>query len=72
MHIGRVLEMAESSSDKYVYENKIAEWFGGQIEPELVVPTPSVIPAAQIEDSELLRAAVELAWKDNDNEEAAS
>jgi hypothetical protein len=27
---GRVLEMAESSPDKFTYENKIAERFGGQ------------------------------------------
>jgi hypothetical protein len=44
IQLGRVLEMAESSSDKYVYENKIADRFGGQIELELVVPTPSTIP----------------------------
>ena len=50
MHIGRVLEMAESSTDKYAYENRIAERFGGQIELELVVPTPSVIPPAQTEE----------------------
>lgn len=31
MQLGRVLEMAESSSDKTVYENKVAERFGGQI-----------------------------------------
>jgi len=50
MHIGRVLEIAESSTDKYAYENRIAERFGGQIELELVVPTPSVIPPAQTEE----------------------
>jgi hypothetical protein len=30
MHIGRVLEMAESSTDKFAYESKITERFGGQ------------------------------------------
>ena len=40
----KLVEMAESSSDKYAYENKIAERFGGQKELELVVPTPSGIP----------------------------
>ena len=50
IHMGRVLEMAESSSDKYAYENRIAERFGGQTELELVVPTPSVIPPAQTEE----------------------
>jgi hypothetical protein len=46
MHMGRVLEMAESSTDKFEYENKIADRFGGQKEPELIVPMPSVIPPA--------------------------
>jgi hypothetical protein len=64
MHIGRVLEMAESSTDKYTYENKVAERFGGQIELELVVPTPSVIPPQQ--DDWLLEAATKLAWRDED------
>ena len=52
MHIGRVLEMAESSNDKYDYENKIAERFGGQTQLELVVPTPSGIPAPDIAPGE--------------------
>jgi hypothetical protein len=69
MHIGRVLEMAESSKDKFVYENKIAERFGGQKELELVVPTPSVIPP---DDDSLLAAATKMAWKDEDNKEAAN
>jgi hypothetical protein len=43
IQLGRVLEMAESSSDKYGYENKIAERFGGQKELELYVPTPSTV-----------------------------
>ncbi len=47
IQLGRVLEMAESSADKYAYENKIAERFGGQKELELVVPTPSGIPAPE-------------------------
>ena len=33
--------MAQSSADKYAYENKVAERFGGQTELELVVPTLS-------------------------------
>lgn len=69
MHIGRVLEMAESSKDKFAYENRIAERFGGQTELELVVPTPSVIPRAESEDfsdSPLLQAAEKLAWKDGE------
>ncbi|WP_316176539.1 MULTISPECIES: P63C domain-containing protein [unclassified Bradyrhizobium] len=44
IQLGRVLEMAESSPDKFVYENKIAERFGGQKELELYVPTPSTVP----------------------------
>jgi hypothetical protein len=43
IQLGRVLEMAESSPDKFIYENKIAERFGGQKELELVVPTPSTV-----------------------------
>jgi hypothetical protein len=70
IQLGRVLEMAESSSDKFVYENKIAERFGGQKELELIVPTPSVIPPA--EDADLLERAEKLAWKPEDNKEAAN
>jgi hypothetical protein len=42
------------ATHKYAYENRIAERFGGQIELELVVPTPSVIPAVP-EDDYLIR-----------------
>lgn len=42
MHIGRVLEMAESSSSKQEYEGKIVARFGGQQELELVVPSEQV------------------------------
>lgn len=38
MHIGRVLEMCESSSDRTSYERRITERFGGQTELELVIP----------------------------------
>jgi hypothetical protein len=51
MHMGRVLEMAESSSNRATYENKIVERFGGQQELELIVPAPPAsapeLPAAQ-------------------------
>jgi hypothetical protein len=40
IQLGRVLEMAESSRDKFTYENKIAERFGGQKELELVCAHP--------------------------------
>jgi hypothetical protein len=40
IQLGRVLEMAESSPDKFGYEKKIVERFGGQQEFELVVPPP--------------------------------
>jgi hypothetical protein len=40
IHLGRVLEMAESSQDRYTYERKIVQRFGGQQELELVVPVP--------------------------------
>jgi hypothetical protein len=58
MHMGRVLEMAESSTDKFEYENKIADRFGGQKELELIVPTPSVISPADIENDEFLKVGV--------------
>ena len=41
MHLGRVLEMAESSSDKDAYERRIIERFGGQQEFQFVIPGPS-------------------------------
>jgi hypothetical protein len=41
MQLGRILEMAESSTDKQAYENKIAERFGGQHELQLIAPNPS-------------------------------
>jgi hypothetical protein len=46
MQLGRVLEMAESSPDKYAYETKIVQRFGGQQELELVVPTPAIVSTA--------------------------
>jgi hypothetical protein len=45
MHLGRVLEMAESSTEARTYEKKIAERFGGQQELDLVVPPPALPPA---------------------------
>jgi hypothetical protein len=39
MQLGRVLEMAESSSDHRIYEGKITERFGGQSELELLAPS---------------------------------
>ncbi len=39
MHIGRVYEMAESSTTKQEYDAKIVARFGGQQELELVVPS---------------------------------
>ena len=38
MHIGRVLEMAESSTSRREYDGKIVTRFGGQQELELAVP----------------------------------
>jgi hypothetical protein len=38
IHMGRVLEMAESSSNSITYERKIGERFGGQQELDLVLP----------------------------------
>jgi hypothetical protein len=50
-HLGRVQEMAESSSNKYIYENKIAERFDGQKELELVVPAPSAILISEMQEA---------------------
>ena len=41
MHLGRILEMAESSPDYAIYERKVAERFGDQKELDLVLPTLS-------------------------------
>lgn len=38
IHMGRVLEMAESSPNSITYERKVAERFGGQQELNLVLP----------------------------------
>ena len=40
MHLGRVLEMAESSETKQEYERKIVTRFGGQPELDFVIPDP--------------------------------
>jgi hypothetical protein len=47
IHLGRVLEMAESSPDAATYEYKIAQRFGDQGELELVMPTmmPPSLPS---------------------------
>jgi hypothetical protein len=45
MHLGRVLEMAEDSSDLQTYERKIVDRFGGQPELDLVFSnSPSASP----------------------------
>jgi hypothetical protein len=38
MHLGRVLEMAESSKTRFEYQSKIIDRFGGRKELELVAP----------------------------------
>jgi hypothetical protein len=45
MHLGRVLEMAESSPNRDTYEQKIMERFGGERQLELPMPMPT--PAQQ-------------------------
>jgi hypothetical protein len=44
-HLGRVLEMAESSADKWEYESKIAQRFG--FEQQLELPMPLPVPRQQ-------------------------
>jgi hypothetical protein len=51
MHLGRVLEMAESSVTNVEYEQKIARRFGDQPELELVVPIPSIASSPPSEQS---------------------
>jgi hypothetical protein len=41
MHLGRVLEMSESSKTKVEYERRIVERFGGQQELDLIIPSPT-------------------------------
>jgi P63C domain len=53
IHIGRVLEMAESSADRQAYEKRIVERFGGQQELDLIVPPPpaSELPLPQYDEA---------------------
>jgi hypothetical protein len=51
MHLGRVLEMAESSPNKFTYEQRIIERFGGQHELELMVPRSSAPDEAPLPSS---------------------
>jgi hypothetical protein len=45
MHLGRVLEMAEASPNKEMYEKRITQRFGDQQELDLVVPSdPIALP----------------------------
>jgi len=41
MHLGRVLEMAESAKDRDEYERKIVQRFGAQQELAFMYPSPS-------------------------------
>ena len=44
IHLGRVLEMAESSSDKGEYERKVYERFGLEQQLDLPIPAPTLPP----------------------------
>jgi hypothetical protein len=44
IQLARVLEMIEFSPDRFVYENRIAERFGGQKELDWVSPLRQVSP----------------------------
>lgn len=57
MHLGRVLEMAESSPDRYTYERKIVQRFGGQQELDLYVPPPSPAKSSSDSDGPLFEVA---------------
>lgn len=41
IHLGRILEMAESSVDHEAYERKVSDRFGDQKELDLALPSPS-------------------------------
>lgn len=47
MHLGRVLEMCESSEDRRSYETKIVDRFGGQPELDLVIPDSDLSSASR-------------------------
>lgn len=55
MHMGRVLEMAESSKTSSEYEARIVERFGGQLELELI--TPASQPKIQTESEPIYPTA---------------
>lgn len=44
IQLGRILEMAESSSDRREYERKVVQRFGGQQELEFILPKESDKP----------------------------
>jgi hypothetical protein len=50
MQIGRVLEMAEDSTELHQYEGRIAARFGGQQELDLVIP-PQPAPAPEVAEA---------------------
>jgi hypothetical protein len=66
MHLGRVLEMAESSPNRDTYEQKIMERFGGERQLELPMPNASAARSRQLrrptrvaDDTTLLRCSAD-------------
>ena len=57
IHLGRVLEMAESSGTLVEYENKIVKRFGGQQELNLILPNG---PSAGLQPSERSQTAAQV------------
>ena len=53
MHLGRVLEMAESSADKESYEKRIRDRFGNQHELNLILPSAPIasLPPSTLSNS---------------------
>lgn len=47
MQLGRILEMAESSPDRKIYEGKFVERFGGQREFNLPIPASVSLPPSE-------------------------
>ena len=51
MHIGRILEMSESSPGQITYEQNVIEGFGGQQELDLAMPETSTASPQPSEQS---------------------
>jgi hypothetical protein len=60
MHLGRVLEMAQSSATRHEYEKKIIDRFGGQYELELLAPNVPIALPPPAEQSQTVAQPISL------------